>query len=427
MTEPRIFDDPAIAALVELGESSRNPVMMHLLLADRCNHACGHCYQVQGLKGELTREQVERVLREFQAGGGFVVTFSGGEATLRDDLIPLLTYAHELGLATILYTNGYAMTEALAAAIAACGVWRVEISVYSHRAAEHDAVTRVAGSWQKTTDAIRWLRAMKANVTLKFTPTAQSTATAAQMVALAAELDAHLYAAEMVFAGEGGRLEPTKIRRAPRDAITVGFSPDHAQGEKNPLHGRPCGAGRQLSVRSDGMVQPCSLLNVSMGQIGSEATGLSKAWESDVARFFAEVTWADFPGCRVCDLRAHCSRCYASAASEVGDMLAPYRGACELAVARYREATGTLGVIAVADNESELDTEPAIGPYRLDAAGRLRPTKAQHGAYDRALMDRYPWLRQSREALQLSACGSAAEDRVDGLIQLRKKAASGTA
>ena len=122
MTEPRIFDDPAIAALVELGESSRNPVMMHLLLADRCNHACGHCYQVQGLKGELTREQVERVLREFQAGGGFVVTFSGGEATLREDLIPLLTYAHELGLATILYTNGYAMTEALAAAIAACKI-----------------------------------------------------------------------------------------------------------------------------------------------------------------------------------------------------------------------------------------------------------------------------------------------------------------
>src|SRR6478735_4090224 len=205
--------DSADEALRAFAASSSKPIWLHLLLADRCNHACEHCYQVQGLKGELTREQIESLLREFRASGGFVVTFSGGEATLRDDLIPLLTYSHELGLATILYTNGFTMTEALASALAACHVWRVEISVYSHLAAEHDALTRTPGSWAKTTQGIRWLRARQVNVLLKFTPTALSSSSAEQLAALARELDAHLFVAELLSAGEAGRTEPTRVRR----------------------------------------------------------------------------------------------------------------------------------------------------------------------------------------------------------------------
>jgi hypothetical protein len=154
-----------------------------------------------------------------------------------------------------------------------------------------------------------------------------------------------------------------------------------------------------------------------MGQIGSEATKLNDIAASDVARFFREVTWADFPACRECDLRVHCRRCYASAAAEVGEMLAPYRGACELAVARYRRSSGNSGVIIAGERDV---SEGEIGPYRLDSNGDMRLTKAQHTAYDRALADRYPWLRQSREALQSSACGTALARQERGLIQLRR-------
>ena len=250
--------DSADQALLALASSSSTPTWLHLLLADRCNHACGHCYQVQGLKGELTREQIERLLREFRASGGFVVTFSGGEATLRDDLIRLLGYAHELGLATILYTNGFTMTEQLATEIAACRVWRVEISLYSHRAEEHDAATRTPRSWDKTTQGVRWLRAKGVNVTLKFTPTALSTSNADQMAVLAGALDAHLFVGELVNAGEAGRLDPIRTRRLPEQAVASFASSAHEQS--NSLEGKPCGAGDQPSVRSDGQVQPCSQL-----------------------------------------------------------------------------------------------------------------------------------------------------------------------
>jgi len=404
--------DSADEALRAFAASSSKPIWLHLLLADRCNHACEHCYQVQGLKGELTREQIESLLREFRASGGFVVTFSGGEATLRPDLIPLLAYAHELGLATVLYTNGFTMTESMASALAACHVWRVEISLYSHRAAEHDAVTRTPGSWQRTTQGVRWLRGNRVNVILKFTPTARSTSNAEQMTELARELDAHLFMGELVNAGEAGRHEPTSARRSPENAVMSFASAAPEPG--NSLDGKPCGAGNQPAVRSDGQVQPCTQLQLPMGQVGTTIAKVNETTTTDVARFFREVTWADFPGCRECDLRVHCRRCFASAATEVGDMLAPYRGACELAIARYRKFSGNAALVSA----DELDRDPAVGPYRLGSNGDLQLAKARYTAYDRDLVARYPWLRPSRADLDAAACSVDSGLRERGLIQL---------
>jgi len=406
--------ESADEALLALASVSNRPVWLHLLVADRCNHACHHCYQVQGLKGELSSEQIRDLLREFRDGGGFIVTFSGGEATLREDLLELLGYAHELGLATVLYTNGFTMTEALASAVAARHVWRVEISLYSHRPEEHDAVTRVADSWTRTTQGIRALRARQVNVRIKFTPTAQSSATTADLTLLAHELGAHLSVGELVHAGEAGRLEPTSARRSPELALVA-----EPTGEMNPLNGKPCGAGSQLSVRSDGQVQPCSQLQVSMGQVGAPGSIFDTLAASEITRFFRDVTWADFPACRECDLRIHCRRCFASAATEAGNMLAPYRGACELAVARYRQVTANSSPIIV-DEACGSDRDPRVGPYRCDTHGGLRTANEQHSAYDQALLDRNPWLRPSAEILELSACSVDVAQRQHGLIQLRR-------
>jgi len=100
-------------------------------------------------------------------------------------------------------------------------------------------------------------------------------------------------------------------------------------------------------------------------------------------------------------------------------MLAPYRGACELALARYRKFSGKLGLVEGAESEAA-ERDPAVGPYRLEPNGDLRPIKVQQTAYDEALVDRYPWLRASREALQESACGVDSAHRERGLIQLRR-------
>jgi radical SAM protein with 4Fe4S-binding SPASM domain len=421
MDQVELGDSPETALLALAARASGAPIWLHLLVADRCNHTCLHCYQVQGLKGELSREQIEDLLREFHARGGFVVSFSGGEATLRDDLIPLLAYAHQLGLATVLYTNGFSMTEELASAIAACHVWRVEISLYSDRPEEHDTVTRVPGSWAKTVQGVRWLRERRVNVILKFTATSPSTANAERLAALARELDSSVMISELVNAGEAGRSAPTESRRAADEAIGAVPAPESQQAST--LDSKPCGAGgNQLRVRSDGQVQPCSQLQVSMGQIGVHAAGLAEAAKSEVARFFNEVTWSDLHGCRDCDLRVHCTRCFASAVAEAGDMLAPYRAACELAVARYRRSFGR-GAIVASDAGCAVDRSAAVGPYRVDSDGNLRLIPDQNTPHDQRLVERHPWLRASREDLESAACGVDPARQERGLVQLRRQKA----
>ena len=75
------------------------PHAAFIQLSDRCNHACEHCYQVHGKRGELETAEVKALLDDLAASGVLFVTFSGGEVTLRPDLLQLIEYARSLRFA----------------------------------------------------------------------------------------------------------------------------------------------------------------------------------------------------------------------------------------------------------------------------------------------------------------------------------------
>ena len=103
-------------------------------------------------------------------------------------------------------------------------------------------------------------------------------------------------------------------------------------------------------------------------------------------------------------------------------MLAPYRGACELAVARYRKLSGKAVLLAPEPSgHGSGERDPTVGPYRREADGNLQPVSDRLTAHDRLLIERHPWLRPSREALESSARGVSATDHDSGLVQLRRQ------
>jgi AdoMet-dependent heme synthase len=374
-------------ALQQLATAAgRGPAFLHLLVADRCNLRCQHCYQVQGLKGEMSFDEISALLASFRDAGGFVVSVSGGEATLRGDLIEILARARALGLATVLFTNAYLIDESLATRIARAGVWRIELSVYSDIAAEHDAVTRVPGSWARTVSGIGHLRKAGVNVRIKYTATRESTATVDRLAALAGRLDCALMCADHVIAAETGGIGPACARQDP------GLVAERQPNEKRDgsLDTGPCSIGNNLTVRSDGVFQPCTNVAVELGRFDSNPD-LAAAHGSEAWAFFRSLTWAHIHGCRDCDLRPVCSRCFGSAAVEAGDMLAPYRGACELAVARHvREAPGAQILPPTMDCGSARD--PTVGPYRVEA-GNLRPMPDVIRKEDERRALRFAWIR----------------------------------
>ena len=76
-----------------LADRAGRPFGVHLQVADRCNHACGHCYQVQGEKGELDLDALRGIIdgcrdRPDAFGTVFAGRF-GIEGVLKEELIDL--------------------------------------------------------------------------------------------------------------------------------------------------------------------------------------------------------------------------------------------------------------------------------------------------------------------------------------------------
>jgi len=110
----------------------------------RCNQNCLFCYaekEPMGTRDELTTEQWKEALDSLKRAGVPMVTFTGGEPTVRDDLAELVDYAK--WFVTRVNTNGVLLTETLCRQLKDASLDSVQVTLYSHDKAVHE---RLVGS-----------------------------------------------------------------------------------------------------------------------------------------------------------------------------------------------------------------------------------------------------------------------------------------
>jgi len=133
------------------------PYRMDLALTYRCNNNCAHCYNARErsypeLETATWRAILDRVW-ELRIPH---VVFTGGEPTLRDDLVELVAYAQKLGLVTGLNTNARRLAdEALMRNLVSAGLDHVQITVESFNPATHDQMVRASGAWEDSRAGLR--------------------------------------------------------------------------------------------------------------------------------------------------------------------------------------------------------------------------------------------------------------------------------
>jgi len=112
-------------------------------LGYRCNDSCRFCHSAPHRGVDLSTAAVRaRVDRVVEAGVERVV-FSGGEPTIRPDLVDLVAYARDAGLVVGLVTNGRMLAyRGLRERLVEVGLSQVYLSLHSHRAAVHDGLVR---------------------------------------------------------------------------------------------------------------------------------------------------------------------------------------------------------------------------------------------------------------------------------------------
>jgi radical SAM protein with 4Fe4S-binding SPASM domain len=136
-----------------------SPVSGFIAVTGKCPARCPHCSHGGRRNGaELTTGEMLDVIRQLHGLGTSIIGFTGGEPCMRDDLTALVRAAAEGGAATILFTSGFGLTDALLADLREAGLWSACVSIDSDNAREHDA-GRGEGSFDAAVSALRRAKA----------------------------------------------------------------------------------------------------------------------------------------------------------------------------------------------------------------------------------------------------------------------------
>lgn len=251
------------------------PPRMDLALTYNCNNNCYFCYTGGPRKVlELSTSDWKRIINKLWESGIPQIVFTGGEPTLRTDLVELVEHSKEF--VTGLVTNGRKLATQ-AAGLNRAELDYVQVSLESHLPEIHDRMVGVKGAWKETRDGISEALKNNLEVVTNTTLTRDNLAYFPDLIRAGAELGLKLMACNtLICSGRGTcRQEDsgvsydelkTVLSRAVEIGQRVGiklewYSPT-CYKKLNPLEFgfgvKACSAAQyNMTIEPDGSVIPC--------------------------------------------------------------------------------------------------------------------------------------------------------------------------
>ena len=136
-------------------------------LTYRCSEMCIHCYNPGATRnstetshradyGELDLESYKHIIDDMYEHGLVKVCLSGGDPFSKEIVWELLDYLYEKGIAVDVFTNGLRLAGSVNR-FANYFPRLVGVSIYSGKAEDHDAITRIPGSWKRSMQIVEEL------------------------------------------------------------------------------------------------------------------------------------------------------------------------------------------------------------------------------------------------------------------------------
>lgn len=268
------------------------PYRVDLALTYRCNNACSHCYVPPERRGwDATREmdtvKWKQVLDTLLNAAIPHVTFTGGEPTLRDDLVELVQHCEEIGIIAGLVTNGRRLTQSLVSDLANAGLDYVQITLESHLPDIHDQMVGIKGAWSETIAGLKRFIATDIYTLTNTTLTQLNRSTITDTVAYLSKLGQKEFAMNgLIYSGSGRDVaeEQAISEKDLDDLITdilaeasehdmrlIWYSPTmycHFDPTEYGLGPRRCSAAySSLAIEPNGDVLPCQSYFEPLGNI----------------------------------------------------------------------------------------------------------------------------------------------------------------
>jgi len=361
------------------------PLSVHLDVTYRCNERCVHCYLEHDDRGEMTTAEICGLLDQLAEAGVFFLTFSGGEVLMRMDFFEILEHARARLFSVKIKTNAFMIREKQADRMRDLGVDSVQVSIYSHRAEVHDAITKLPGSLKRSLAGIRSLRERGLKVIIANVLMRQNVGDYAGVQALARELGVKFTMDPTVtpkMDGDRSLLElgigGDDLRSVFRNPDLVGnveefcAPPPAATGEI--LDEVPCSAGHSACYISPyGDVYPCVQFPLPSGNVRRQK--FLEIWRhSSQLNEVRSIRLHDLPVCSTCAHVGSCTRCPGLAYMQ-GNMRGPSSQDCEKSFAR----TGIPSANMLAQKSSAVTSRlvQIAGLARLPAPSAQRAESAR--------------------------------------------------
>jgi radical SAM protein with 4Fe4S-binding SPASM domain len=146
-------------------------------VTQRCNHDCPHCYNAWKNDcpypmGELPTDETLRLMGKLlDESGADLVSLTGGEPLLRDDILDICKFIADRGVAMNMITNGSLLTAGMIEKLIPFHMGFFELPLLSADRAIHDRMSGSEGAFDKTTMAIAELKAAQQPVVAVFVAT----------------------------------------------------------------------------------------------------------------------------------------------------------------------------------------------------------------------------------------------------------------
>lgn len=327
-------------------------------LTYRCSEMCIHCYNPGATRNnteksyradisELTLDDYKRIIDDMYDNGLVKVCLSGGDPFSKEFVWELLDYLYEKGVAVDIFTNGQRIIKDVKR-LANYYPRLVGVSIYSGVAKDHEAITRIPGSWEKSMQVVKELHKFAVPMNLKCCIMQPNLHSYYMVADIAKEYGAvPQYEINITESNEGDicakqlRLTEEQLQVVLRDnnlALYVGKEAPNYGGQKRDISLCSCGAGGTgFCMTPNGNLRACNTFTLDYGNLQKQTieeilinSKKRKEWQKAIV--------ADYTECGKYDYCDYCNLCAGINYTEHGDFRKPAETNCYMAKCRFNLA-----------------------------------------------------------------------------------------
>ena len=381
----------------------RVPLQVSIEVTRRCPLECLHCYNnlpmgdMEAKQRELTKDEHFRMLDELVEMGCFWLLYTGGEIFARKDFLEIYTYAKKKGFLITLFTNGTIINEQIADYLVEWPPFAIEITLYGRTRETYEALTAVAGSYDRCLRGIKLLKERGLPLKLK---TVATSINKHEVVAMRRFAEDELGVEFKMDGQVNPRIDcsqsPLAVRLTPEEVVALDMSAPKGASEyrrlaNHDLENPPnlaqidtvyhCGGGMSgFAINAYGEMGICVISQQETFSV--REVGVAKVWEGSLLQLRSRKR-TRATKCNQCRIQSLCGMCPANGEMESGDRESPVEFLCH--VAHLRAATvgaeipahGECEFCAGGDQHDdmmesarrianhEIDVESWVGPQQL--------------------------------------------------------------